>query len=373
MYDLALTQKTSKHLVEALCLSFYLLSNNPDNFHAKLLCIQLFHRIGCGMGAQALYHEMVFPVNQLDTMGYLHGARLPSTCLFETARSFCEPTLSFFMECYTEGSDLIQKAYEDEEYSKIQDLMDVFKHFQFSSHFAIVTLDAFILELVLVDTELKSPDYVLKALKLFEIDSDHDIVDIDKLCDNRDLNFIGRRDPDHDEINKHNQKQSFQQEIQMVKIRCHLFHLINIFIRTIREESFENFIQDTEYKMRKNKKLAERLKSWTDVFEECRNAQHSIVTNEYLVSLLPSRLHGHLDMPYESVFTNLGKLFLSLQLQINEPIEHICQTLEQELAKTSKIICDTIETYNKETDLLWNRRVVQETISNCIEVSQAIK
>lgn len=77
MYDLSLKLQSSEHLVEALCLLHYLLSNSPSNFHAKLLCLQIYHLIGCGWGAHKTAESLNMKYVQLDSMGYLHASQLP--------------------------------------------------------------------------------------------------------------------------------------------------------------------------------------------------------------------------------------------------------------------------------------------------------
>lgn len=46
LYDLALMTKCHEPIVAALVLLETLLKNSPSNFHAKLLCVRLYHTIG---------------------------------------------------------------------------------------------------------------------------------------------------------------------------------------------------------------------------------------------------------------------------------------------------------------------------------------
>lgn len=371
MYDLALQLKTSDHLVEALCLLNYLLSNSPSNFHAKLLCLQLYHRIGCCWGAQKMYESLNLKFIQLDSMGYLHCARLATSGMFAVARSVYEPTLKFFTNSYKEGHEYISMCYKYGSFSKLQEFMDFHDSLTFSYHFSLTSSDAIISEIVCLGGANTTPEQSLNAFKYMQIDSDRENVQYGKLRDNRDLSVIVRWDPNQEEAQKRINQQSYQQDLDLLRIRSNLIRLIAICVETATKETYGKHSKNDEHSIAKNKcdLLEMQLNNWMDLFKEIRATNHPVTSNEYLVNLLPSRVHGQLDMPYESCFHSLAKLILSLELRLVEPIDEIYQTFDQELISACKIICSTIETYNQDSDLLWNRRNVQEVITNGIEVS----
>lgn len=370
MHDLALQLKTSDHLVEALCLLNYLLSNSPSNFHAKLLCLQLYHRIGCCWGAQKMYESLNFKFIQLDSMGYLHCARLATSGMFAVARSVYEPTLKFFTNSYKEGHEYISMCYKYGSFSKLQEFMDFHDSLTFSYHFSLTSSDAIISEIVCLGGANTTPEQSLNAFKYMQIDSDRENVQYAKLRDNRDLSVIVRWDPNQEDTQKRINQQSYQQDLDLLRIRSNLIRLVAICVETATKETYGKHSKNDENSIAKNKcdLLEAQLNNWMDLFKEIRTANHPVTSNEYLVNLLPSRVHGQLDMPYESIFHSLAKLILSLEQRRAEPIDDICRAFDQQLISACKIICGTIEGYNADSDLLWNRRTVQEVIANGIEV-----
>lgn len=374
MYDLALQLKKSDHLVEALCLLNYLLSNSPSNFHAKLLCLQLYHRIGCCWGAQKMYESLSLKFIQLDSMGYLHCARLATSGMFTVARSVYEPTLKFFTNSYKEGHEYISMCYKYGSFSKLQEFMDFHDSLTFSYHFSLTSSDAILSEIVCLGGANATAENSLNAFRYMQIDSDRVNVQYSKLRDNRDLQVIVRWDPNQEEIQKQVHQQSYQQDLDMLRIRSNLIRLLAISVETIVKETYGKHAKNDMQSISKNKcdLLEQQLKTWTDLFAEIRCANHPVTSNEYLVNLLPSRLHGQLDMPYECCFHNLGKLILSLEQRLAEPIEDIYRIFDQQLISVCKRICTTIECYNADSDLLWNRQAIQEIIANGVEVRPRI-
>lgn len=53
LYDLYQLTKSSNHLIVALALLENLLKNSPSNFHAKLLCVKLYHCLGIAIKTNA--------------------------------------------------------------------------------------------------------------------------------------------------------------------------------------------------------------------------------------------------------------------------------------------------------------------------------
>ncbi|XP_031637101.1 phagocyte signaling-impaired protein [Contarinia nasturtii] len=370
MYDLALQLKTSDHLVEALCLLNYLLSNSPSNFHAKLLCLQLYHRIGCYWGAQKMYESLNLKFIQLDSMGYLHCSRLATSGMHVMSRSVYEPTLKFFTNSYKEGHEYVSMCYKYGSFSKLQEFMDFHESLAFSYHYSLTSSDAIISEIVCLGGANSTPEQNMNAFKYMQIDSDRDNIQYTKLRDNRDLSVIVRWDPNQEETQKRINAQSFQQDLDLLRIRGNMIRLIAICIETATKETYGKHSKNDENSVAKNKcdLLEIQLNNWTELFKEIRSANHSVTSNEYLVNLLPSRLHGQLDMPYESIFHSLAKLILSLELRCVEPIEDIFNAFDRQLIDACKTICSTIEAYNADDDRLWNRRNVQETIAHGIEI-----
>lgn len=319
-----------------------------------------------------MYESLNLKFIQLDSMGYLHCARLATSGMFAMARAVYEPTLKFFANSYKESHEYISMCYKYGSFSKLQEFMDFHESLTSSYHFSLTSSDAIISEIVCLGGANTTPEQSLNAFKYMQIDWDRENVQYAELRDNRDLSVIVRWDPNQKETQKRINEQSYRQDSDLLRIRSNLIRLIAICIETATKETYGKHSKNDENSIAKNKcdLLETQLnKNWTELFKEIRAANHPITSNEYLVNLLPSRLHGQLDMPYESVFHSLAKLILSLEQRLIEPINDIHRTFNQQLIDACKTICKTIEAYNDDDDLLWNRRSVQEIIANGIEVS----
>lgn len=375
MYDLALQLKSSNHLVEALCLLNYLLSNSPSNFHAKLLCLQLYHRLGCSWGAQKMYESLNLKFIQLDSMGYLHCARLGTSGMFTMSRSIYEPTLKFFTNSFKDGHEYISMCYKYGSFSKLQEFMDFHESLTYSYHFSLTSTDAILSEMVcLGGVNGTTHEQTMNAFKYMQIDSDRDNVQYDKLKDNRDLSVIVRWDPrQHDEQTEMEliREQSFKQDLDFLRIRSNLIRLIAICVETATKETYGKHTKNDGKALAASKcdLLEAQLKNWNELFVAIRKTNHPIASNEFLVNLLPSRIHSQLDMPYEGIFRNLVKVILSLENRLAEPIDGIFREFDQQLIDLCKTICKTVENYNKDDDLLWDRRAVAEIIASGVEVN----
>lgn len=105
LYDFAQTTKTQEPLIEALVLLETMLKNSPSSFNAKLLCVRLYHELGGGIGAQKFYDSLDIKHLQLDSLGWIHCARLPTTGLLKEATALYDTTLKFFSSNYKDVND----------------------------------------------------------------------------------------------------------------------------------------------------------------------------------------------------------------------------------------------------------------------------
>lgn len=120
MYDIAIKLNSPDRLVETLHLLNYLLKNSPSNFHAKLLCLQIFHILGCTLGAHKIYDSLDIKHIQLDSMGYLHCAHLPLTGISSLAKPIYDQTLKFFTASYKDSLEYLAMSYKFGSFSKLQ-------------------------------------------------------------------------------------------------------------------------------------------------------------------------------------------------------------------------------------------------------------
>lgn len=308
-------------------------------------------------------------------MGYLHCARLGTSGMFTMSRSIYEPTLKFFTNSFKDGHEYISMCYKYGSFSKLQEFMDFHESLTYSYHFSLTSTDAILSEMVcLGGVNGTTHEQTMNAFKYMQIDSDRDNVQYDKLKDNRDLSVIVRWDPrQHDEQTEMEliREQSFKQDLDFLRIRSNLIRLIAICVETATKETYGKHTKNDGKALAASKcdLLEAQLKNWNELFVAIRKTNHPIASNEFLVNLLPSRIHSQLDMPYEGIFRNLVKVILSLENRLAEPIDGIFREFDQQLIDLCKTICKTVENYNKDDDLLWDRRAVAEIIASGVEVN----
>lgn len=370
MYDLAYKLKSSNYLIEALCLLAYHHTTSPSNFHAKLLAMQLYNRIGCTWGAQKVYEDMNIKFIQLDSMGYFHVARLATSGLIVQARSYYETSLKFYSTNIRDNHDFKSMCYKYGSFAKLQDIMDFHKRLKYSSHYVLISLDILINDIVGGCAGNTTFEQQLNAFKMMGITSN---IEFDKLNDNRDLGVMvswdPRSSPDADEKMR---KLSFAQDLDLIRLRVNVLQMISLCVETITKETYNKSAKREDWPTLAATKcdlLEAHLKLFTDVFAEVRDRNPERISNEFLVNLLPSRLHSHLDAPFESIFGGLGRLVLSLEQRYDQPIETVWQQLDKDLLNVSDNVCVLVKDHNMDADVLWRRRSVQETIAIAMEVS----
>ena len=148
MYDLAIRSQSSERLVEALCLLNYILSNSPSNFHDKLLCLQLYHYLGCGYGAHQMFQSLDVKHIQLDSMGYLHAAHLPAEGLTSIAHQVYESTHKFFASAAKDTIEYLAMSYKFGSFSKLEEFQRFREKLSNSYNGALVTIESQLLEIV---------------------------------------------------------------------------------------------------------------------------------------------------------------------------------------------------------------------------------
>ncbi|XP_058059996.1 phagocyte signaling-impaired protein [Anopheles bellator] len=411
MYDRAWCLQRSEPVVEALTLLTYLLTNSPNNFHAKLLCLQLYHRLGLIQMAHAVYESLDIKHIQLDSLGYLHCTQLVAGGFPAIAKNVYERSASFFVNEY-EGYDALPKAsYNFGTYSKIMEIVDFRNRLANSLHSAHVSVEALLLLVV------GSGGTLAQCLSAYRqtrpAKSDKDRIVWDKLQDNRDLTIFLCWDPPAEDGEENGvsgegaasikptgaaleerreavRTVSFAQEYDLLRLRSSLsrlvFGLVDLHIRgsevgfsTVRELWYE----------------------WTKLTTELGDGKrHQPISARYLVNLLPSRLHLYLRLPYGSVFTHLGYFVLGVwqgcmddtettdlhngpsngggsnSISINsaeatDSLERLTAAAER-CAKDVQIVFETIrrtiDTYNESVDLLWSWKVTHEIVNGCVEI-----
>lgn len=342
-------------MVEALCLLHYLLANSPNNFHAKLLCMQLYHRIGCPYGAHKMYKSLNLKFIQMHSMGYLHCARLATSGLYTIASDVFNATASFFHNYLHEGHEFIAMCYKFGSFSKLEEFMEFRDKLSNSFHCLLTSYDIIILELIRYQPANNHSfnEHALHMLKEWRnpnlTDDLKHFGNLNCTSDDRDLSVIARWDPIDKETEMQQNVEICRQDKAMARIRLEIPHLMLYCLEIIAKKHRPN--------------VEKCLERWPKLFAEIRASNYNVTSNEYLVNQLPSRLHGLLEMPYEGILQNFVDLIKSLEHQFTEPIDDVRQRLEQHFKALDKLICKRIDENNECEDRLWNRRELQDTVA----------
>lgn len=386
MYDLAMTAKSSNHLIEALCLLDNLLSNSPSNFHAKLLCLQIYNILGCGLGAHKTYESLDIKHIQLDSLGYLYCSHLPIYGSKTRSKYLYDQTISFFTKSDKESLEYLLMSYKFGSFIKIEEFMDFRERLSNSLHFSLTSVEALLMELVGLNTT-QVPQSLLQFQNM-QINPEEDNIKWDELSDNRDLTILLNWNPleNNQKINENEgiierldqlpptqteiqlykdqqntiETESFAHDKELLKLRSLLLRLIASSVNVFTTAENENNLQT----------LVKLKNEWSSEFQRIKNVNYTKATNKYLVNLLPSRLFTLLHIPYESFFNNFIEFNLNLfnKKTNKNAFQQNSIILIGNLKIITELLCNKIIENNESVDMIWDRLDVQETITCCLEV-----
>lgn len=374
--------QSSERLVEALCLLNYLLSNSPSNFHAKLLCLQIYHILGCGTGAQKSLQSLDVKHIQLDSMGYLHTAQLPIEGIPSIAHQVYETTVKFFQSSQKDTLEYLAMSYKFGSFSKLEEFMKFRDRLSNSYHSALNLVELQLLEIISCAGNAKQN---ITALKNLSIKHDEDRISWDNLSDNRDLLVMIRWDPAFPYVDEHGkvvepdgmkdkvkkaESESFVQDMELLQIRSALVRTIAAMVELITGVSPSD--PTAQYlppeKVQYNCKILKILKGhWDEIFVRLSKLNYQPTSQKYLVNLLPSRLHLLLKLPYKDFVNVLGEFVMNLWNGA-KGADHTGDQLKKLIKHIGEILCKNINDHNLEQDLFWNRRTVQANVVGCVEV-----
>ncbi|XP_059620887.1 phagocyte signaling-impaired protein isoform X2 [Phlebotomus argentipes] len=366
MYDLSQRFNASKHLVEALCLLQYLLSNSPNNFHAKLLSLKVYHFLGCGMGAMKIYETLDIKHIQLDSMGFIHCALLPSIGLPSIAKPLYDATLKFFTTSLKDSVEYLAMSYKFGSFSKLQEFMDFREKLANSLHYSLISVEAILMEIA---GYCGTMAHNLSSFRSMRIHPEEDKIKWDQLTDNRDLAVVVRWDPTSvttaDGVTTLTSAQdmaeeSFRQDRELLRLRVAILHLTAACINLLsnRDATKDARLSDTHLALHA---------AWRGVFSRAREANYRPISDQYLVNILPSRLHAVLALPYEDTLHALSDFVACVFSGAENPKER-GDALSECLTDVASRLQAHIATHNQQSDVIWQRRGVQENVVNCIEI-----
>jgi N-terminal acetyltransferase B complex non-catalytic subunit len=384
MYDLAVKLNSTERLVETLHLLNYLLRNSPSNFHAKLLCLQIYHILGCTLGAHKIYSSLDVKHIQLDSLGYLHCAHLPSTGIISMAKPIYDATLKFFTASYRDSLEYLAMSYKFGSFSKLQEFMDFRERLSNSLHYSMVSVEALIQEIVCFSG---SSQQNLTQFQNMKIEPNEDRIKYEELMDNRDLEVMIRWDPLYkynsatgeplkdpvplEETSKDREKQSFVHDTELLQMRSGLLRLVAASVDLIHSDhspvitkeqnghSSSSSLADPE------ESFKALMASWQELFNLAKKLNHKPTSSEFLVNLLPSRLHFMTKLPYDEVFTSLSQFVHHLWLG-SEKSKEILRDLVGALGAVRSCL-EKVEA-SKASGGIFEYRMLQATVVGCTEV-----
>lgn len=331
MYDLAVKMNSIERLVDTLHLLNYLLRNSPSNFHAKLLCLQIYHILGCALGAHKIYVSLDVKHVQLDSLGYLHCAHLPITGIVSLAKPIYDQTLKFFTASYKDSLEYLAMTYKFGSFSKLEEFMDFRERLSNSLHYAMISVEALLQEIVCFNGTSQQNLLQFQSMK---IEPTEERIKYEELMDNRDLDVMIRWDPmyrytsDKSESLKEpeplgvdpkvREKDSFVENTELLQMRSCLLRLVAASVDLIytplgglnpKEQNGHSSTSSLEDDGEKFKALTA---SWTELFLLTKKLNQPHSSSEFLVNLLPSRLQFMTELPYEEVFTSLSTFIYNL-------------------------------------------------------------
>ncbi|KAF5280729.1 hypothetical protein FQA39_LY18012 [Lamprigera yunnana] len=355
LYDLAQLTKSSKPIITALVLLENLLKNSPCSFNAKLLSMRLYHAIGGGIGAQQMYESLDIKHLQMDSLGYTHCARLPTTGLLTLTAGLLDSTLKFFSSNYKDSSDHLTFCFKYGSFIKLDDFMDFREKLNNSFHYTMVAVDRIILNIV----QCSSIDN-LYTTNILPKDNN---IEWDKLRENHDLSVYISWDPEcirgpaeeWEEI-----KELFVQNVQFLKLRTHILWALSASVNVVKsQEATRNTCVDT---------LKGVLKDWADIYCKISTSKSIPITQNLITLPLPSRLHSHLNCRYFEILAQMFHLLVNIANEDMKSYNAIVLDVQSNFKDVISRVVNTVDELKQLSDCYWNRRHVLETVVNVVEI-----
>lgn len=363
LYDLAMCLQDSTPLVTALVILEDLLKTSPSNFHAKLLCVRLYHLIGCGEGAHVIYDSLDVKHLQMDTLGFVHCSLMPATGLLNLTATVQDATLKFFSTNYRDSIDHLTFSYKFGSFHKLEEFMNFRERLNNSLHYTLTAIDRTLLELLsTADLQNLTLRHTLAAPKYKNIDWD-------ALRDNSDYAVYVSWDPERAEqpTNSPQELQHlFEQDKDLVRFRAGLLEGVRAALELLRA--------DNEARPQQRQTLEETHREWLQTIASIEGKAYTWTKVQNHLSLPPpSRLHGMLTMPYKQIVDPLLRLVLGAAAAKGQPTTVQENGVDAKLSRHLDTLCDSVVKLfigesTDSRDSLWELRSSLETVVNSVEV-----
>ncbi|CAH1985845.1 unnamed protein product [Acanthoscelides obtectus] len=323
LHDLAQTQNNSEFIILALMLLDSLLKNSPSNFHAKLLAIRLYHLVGGGICAHDMYNSLDVKHLQLDSLGYIHCARLPTTGLFTLCTNLFDTTLKFFASNYKDSSEYLTFSYKFGSFIKMNEFLDFRERLNNSLHYTTVAVDKIVLSLV----ECMS----LETLYTLSIPPKEYNVEWELLRDNHDLNVYMSWDPERIESAPEDwkdTKQLFKQNILFLKLRNFAIQTVAIIV--------DISLSTDGTRLKHLEILKNTVADWKILFEKAVSENLAPISEQWTDSVTIEDLSQRLEALHLSTSQNIVDNILHSYTIANKELQLILKTKVKMLSNISR-------------------------------------
>ncbi|KAJ4445258.1 N-alpha-acetyltransferase 25, NatB auxiliary subunit [Periplaneta americana] len=312
LYDVWVETGSSQHIYDAILVLEYALTISPSNFHVKLLLLRFYTVLGAGGAAHRIYELLDVKHMQLDSLGYYHCNHIFVTGQFAATSALYEATLKFFTGNYKDSVDHLTFSYKFGSFLKIEEFVEFRERLNNSLHYALVTIERMLLEL------LASKNFAdtIKYIEGMDVTPEKDKVAWDNLQDNRDLQVIMSWDPHLRQVSKEIERQTFLDDVSFLRLRNLTLRCLAaaVDVACASESNSPNPKQHHHHPNNvgplingedKDEGLGvARYEVFVKITEELLNLYESFTTNppaqvpqNIIGAPLPSRLHGYLASP----------------------------------------------------------------------------
>ncbi|KZS15079.1 Phagocyte signaling-impaired protein [Daphnia magna] len=199
------------------------LANSPANYHLKLLVTRVYTLAGYGRAAFQRYETLDIKYIQLDSLGHLLCRPLLSMGLPYTASPLLSSTLRFYTTHARETSECLISAYKFGSFGKIPEFTQFCQRLDSSAHFASVTTERMLLDLLL---DSSSHSKLVQTAGGMFADPDKDQPDWKTCVDNRDCGVFVSWDPPSKNLHDDIVKTTFNDEMKFARLRNRLVHAL---------------------------------------------------------------------------------------------------------------------------------------------------
>ncbi|KAH6932585.1 hypothetical protein HPB50_007832 [Hyalomma asiaticum] len=199
------------------------LLNSPSCFQIKLLLLKIYARIGSAGPCHHFAELLDIKHIQHDTLGYLVTPVFLKAGHFQTANNNMNLALKLFTGNYKDTTDYLIACYKYGSFTKIQEMMRFRERLNNSLHFALLTADKMILELLL---EAKSQETLKQMLTSMEIDPINDKTEWNALTDNRDVRIFREWGATRRKLLDEYLERTRQEEVVWLRMRNLLLRLL---------------------------------------------------------------------------------------------------------------------------------------------------